>query len=39
MFSKDTVSSHVLKDFTQRADIKKYSQLILKPTLLAISKI
>ena len=38
-FGGETVSAHILKDFTQRADIKKYSQMILKPTLLAISKV
>ena len=37
-FSGDTVSARILKDFTQRADVKKYSQMILKPTLLLVYK-
>lgn len=37
-FTTDTISSHILKDFTQISTVKKYSHMILKPTLLLIYK-
>jgi len=38
-FLKKSVSGRVLKEFTQREEVKRYCQAVLRPTILAIAKV